>query len=286
MEKDILATRIYEHLMEMSAEYGNDFIVIGGWAAFAYGVKEVSFDGDAMVSHVALGAIRDEEVVIPNYRPRKSQYMRDGFDVDLYVEHHHGLRVPFDEIQARALMVQNLNVPCPEHLFILKIDAARGRYGSEKGLKDLGDVLGLIDVMAKAPDCSILSKYLTESDAAFTPNGNLSLDYAKFRTQARISPCDHDPRSLLSLDTYCQEHGIPYFVETNHPTQFNYEETGDRVWINIPERTLTLPREAQDNPVLTLEILAYVAHKYDARETAARFFRQQLSRCSQGTSSS
>ena len=112
--------------------------MIGGWAVHAYGAKDLSFDGDAMVSLVAHGTLRDEYELTRNSRMQKEQFTAPtGHSIDLYVEHQHGLKVPFDELQAFCQQKDGLFVPCPEHLLILKLVAAKGRAGSAKGQKDV-----------------------------------------------------------------------------------------------------------------------------------------------------
>src|SRR5258708_475811 len=92
-----LANRINAHLIKVSSSMPKEFIVIGGWAVHAHGAKEYSFDGYAMVSFIAHGILRDEYHIVPNPRLDKHQYHYQGFDVDLYIEHQHKLRIPFEE---------------------------------------------------------------------------------------------------------------------------------------------------------------------------------------------
>jgi hypothetical protein len=121
-----------------------DFVVIGGWAAYAHGSGQLSLDGDALISYAALGTLRDRYEVTPNQRMRKEQFRGPtGHDIDLYVERMHGLAVPFDEAQACAQQRGGLLVICPEHLTILKLKAEQDRRGSGKGDKDALDLIYL-----------------------------------------------------------------------------------------------------------------------------------------------
>lgn len=138
------ALRIRQFLVELCEDLAPDFVVIGGWAAYAYGSGQLSLDGDAMISYAALGTLRDRFEVTPNHRMRKEQFRGPtGHDIDLYVERMNGLAVPFDEAQACAQRRDGLLVVCPEHLTILKLHAEKDRRGSAKGDKDALDLIFL-----------------------------------------------------------------------------------------------------------------------------------------------
>lgn len=138
------ALRIRDFLAELCADLAPDFVVIGGWAAYAHGSGQLSLDGDALISYPALGTLRDRFEVTPNARMRKEQFRGPtGHDIDLYVERMHGLAVPFDEAQACAQQRGGLLVICPEHLTILKLGAEAERRGSGKGDKDALDLIYL-----------------------------------------------------------------------------------------------------------------------------------------------
>ena len=138
------AIRIRDFLVELCADLAPDFVVIGGWAAFAHGSGQLSLDGDAFISYPALGTLRDLYEVTPNHRMKKEQFRGPtGHDIDLYVERMHGLAVPFDEAQACAQHRGGLLVICPEHLTILKLKAHAERRGSGKGDKDALDIIFL-----------------------------------------------------------------------------------------------------------------------------------------------
>jgi hypothetical protein len=138
------ALRIRDFLVELCADLTPEFVVIGGWAAYAHGSGQLSLDGDALISYSALGTLRDQYEVTPNHRMRKEQFRGPtGHDIDLYVERMHGLAVAFDEAQACAQMRDGLLVICPEHLTILKLKAEAERRGSGKGDKDALDLIYL-----------------------------------------------------------------------------------------------------------------------------------------------
>ena len=138
------AIRIRDFFVELCADLAPDFVVIGGWAAYAHGSGQLSLAGDALVSYPAQGTLRDFYEVTPNHRMKKEQFRGPtGHDIDLYVERMHGLAVPFDEAQACAQQRGGLLVICPEHLTILKLKAQAERRGSGKGDKDALDLIFL-----------------------------------------------------------------------------------------------------------------------------------------------
>lgn len=142
MSEEAVAVRIRDFMVELCADLSPDFIVIDGWASYAHGSGQLSLDGDALISYVALGTLRDRYNVTPNARMRKEQFRGPtGHDIDLYVERMHGLPVSFEEAQACAQERDGLLVVCPEHLTILKIGAEADRRGSAKGDKDALDLI-------------------------------------------------------------------------------------------------------------------------------------------------
>lgn len=162
------ALRIRDFLAELCADLAPDFVVIGGWAAYAHGSGQLSLDGDALISYQALGTLRDLYEVTPNHRMRKEQFRGPtGHDIDLYVERLHGLAVPFDEAQACAQQRGGLLVICPEHLTILKLKAEAERRGSGKGDKDALDLIYLWERgVADFEKPELLTLALTPSDWA------------------------------------------------------------------------------------------------------------------------
>lgn len=161
-----LAEVIKSHLQTVSASLDGGFIVIGGWAVHAWGKRDYSLDGDAMVSFEALGVLRDEFLVTPNPRMNKQQYQLHGFDVDLYVEQQHKLPVSFDDLSLKAKVKEGMWVACPEHLLALKCAAAKDRSGTPKGDKDKQDIVLLVGLIRESDfDCEVLNKYIEAPEA-------------------------------------------------------------------------------------------------------------------------
>lgn len=164
--------KIKDLLTGFSEAFGNDCLVIGGWAVWAYNQVEMSHVGDIMVTAPVLSELRDQYRVTNTPQKRKHQFANEeGFDVDLYVEHQHGLKVPFDEAQAYSLYLSGLHVVSPEHLMVLKLEAAKSRQGTAKGQKDQRDLLRLLQVVGQDDPLkralSILARYLEPLDWAF-----------------------------------------------------------------------------------------------------------------------
>ena len=145
-DESMRAEAIREFLVDLSEHFEREFIVIGGWAVHAYGAKNYSLDGDAMISYEVQGTLRDSYEVTKNARMHKEQFRcPTGDDIDLYVERQHRLPVPFAELQAYCRLQAGMWVACPEHLLILKLGAWRDRGHTPKGQKDRQDMINLLD---------------------------------------------------------------------------------------------------------------------------------------------
>lgn len=67
--------QIKNFLNHLDSVLGSEFIVIGGWAVWAYEQAEMSLDGAAMISNAALSILRDEYEVT-NTPKRKNDNLR------------------------------------------------------------------------------------------------------------------------------------------------------------------------------------------------------------------
>lgn len=97
------------------------------------------------------------------------------------------------------------------------------------------------------------------------------MNYVNYSKRVR----EYNPSNLVALDCYCRDRGINYYVVTDNPTRFEFDPTAKHVFINYPEKSVTLPLDANVPAEEVLEFLSYVAVKYDARETIAHLHRQQ-----------
>lgn len=125
---------------------------IGGLATYAhvYADEETrnlwaaSHDGDFMITLADLSDLRDIEALSANRRLGKQQFVKNGFEFDVYVETQHDLPVPVEEVIASSVVKCDLRIACSEHLLILKAEALIDRSGSAKGNKDEDDILRIL----------------------------------------------------------------------------------------------------------------------------------------------
>lgn len=160
------ARKLKSFIEELCLQLPTEFIVIGGWAVYGYNTQNLTFDGDAMISAQAHGYLRDIYNVTANPRMKKQQFVGPtNHDIDLYVEYQHGLRIPYDELKTFSKKRDNMTVACPEHLMILKLDAARNRRNTSKGQKDLEDIAALLSIPEEEfNNLNILARYMTGGD--------------------------------------------------------------------------------------------------------------------------
>lgn len=82
----------------------------------------------------------------------------------------------------------------------------------------------------------------------------------------------HSPpaNNFQTLADLCRQHGIPYPVTTTNPIRFEVTGVADEThYRNHPDRTYTLNLKSAD-PCLVIEILAYCAFEWEAREVAKK----------------
>lgn len=160
----------WERLLQLASEITVDFptsVFIGGVAVAVYAnridpaLKEVSHDADFYLSRQDKVAMRERFPMASNPRLAKDSVTIGGLDLDVYVEHAHGLAIPYDQVFAFSETLSDIRVAAPEHLLILKLDAALDRIGSDKGSKDLRD-LGVLGLLLAKPRLDLLAPFLTE----------------------------------------------------------------------------------------------------------------------------
>jgi hypothetical protein len=126
-------------------------VLIGGWAVYFWTRKLKSRDVDLCVDqdnfYELQGELRKENVFVTrNPRLRKYEAKFGDVEVDIYTPFQSNLVVP-----VRALFenrwfanIEGHDVAVPEVLLLLKSQAAKERWSSEKGLKDRVDLLSLL----------------------------------------------------------------------------------------------------------------------------------------------
>ncbi|WNC30992.1 hypothetical protein [Thermosynechococcus sp. PKX82] len=161
-----------EELLKTSQELAELFpdgaIFIGGIAVYLHSksqgllhLAESSHDGDFYISLIDFADLRDLEEITPNRRLNKYQLIKNGWEFDVYVERNNHLAIPFCEVNAEKIVIDNLPCACLEHLLILKLDAYSDRFHSSKGDKDKRDIIRILNMM-KNPRIDILKNYLDQ----------------------------------------------------------------------------------------------------------------------------
>lgn len=136
----------------LTAEYP-DAVFIGGIAVSAHASRlgsqfqESSHDADLYLSIQGKAAMRDRYEVRRTPHLGKDSVLIEGEDIDLYVEHQHPLGVSYVTIYAASEDIAAIRVASLEHLLVLKLDAAKSRWGSSKGEKDVRDLARVVALL-------------------------------------------------------------------------------------------------------------------------------------------
>lgn len=162
--------RLMAAVDEINGFFEEDIAFIGGVAVYAHAMARAdseafaafSHDADFVISLSAFADLRDIEYTTPNARLGKQQFVKAGFEFDVYVQYQNNLRIPTEEIIAGAEKRSGLMVSSLEHLIILKTEAYRDRKGTSKGVKDAQDIVRILYLM-ETPDHDMLER-LTGSD--------------------------------------------------------------------------------------------------------------------------
>ena len=156
---------IVKIMSELAKEYPKGLIAFGGIAVYVHALhsedvpSQTTHDIDFYLSLVNLSTMRDVEEIVKNDRLKKSQITRNGFEIDIYIEHQHNLALDFETVSRYSEMLSGITVAAKEHLLILKTDAAINRSGSGKGVKDLKDLASIV-LMTKYPKSDLLKNNL------------------------------------------------------------------------------------------------------------------------------
>lgn len=179
---EMLNVSEFEKLMDSVTEIAGYFpegvAFIGGIAVYLHainhektlGLAEFTHDADMYISLSDMADLRDIEEVTPNRRLSKHQMIKHGFEFDIYTERQSSLVVPYDEVIANAVTYDAVKVAGLEHLFVLKLEAFKDRFGSAKGEKDAKDLVRIVEVarLSKSGfDCSMVAPYLSKDDLDF-----------------------------------------------------------------------------------------------------------------------
>lgn len=139
-------------VMDVQEMFPTDAVFIGGIAVFFHALDkekklaEFSHDGDLMISRLQYPDMRELYECIPNNRLNKAQFIKDGFEFDVYVEGRNSLIVPYPDVVSHSIC-KGVRVAALEHLLALKLEAYKDRKDSSKGLKDGRDIQRILFLM-------------------------------------------------------------------------------------------------------------------------------------------
>jgi hypothetical protein len=144
--------RLLAAVGELQEFFQEGLVFIGGIAVYAHALSRddtaafaaQSHDADFMILLQDYADLRDIEVLTPNRRLSKKQFIRSGFEFGVYVEGQTDLCVPVPEAVAYSEIKSGLRVACIEHLLILKAKTLADRRGTPKGDQDEDDVARML----------------------------------------------------------------------------------------------------------------------------------------------
>lgn len=140
------AWAVLAHLRQLST-----FILIGGWAVYFWTRKLKSRDVDLCISQDNFYRLQSElqkqnVFVGRNPRLRKYEAKLGDVEVDIYTPFQSNLTIPVTSLFEKSWYtnIEGYDVALPEVLLLLKSQAAKERWRSERGMKDRADLLALL----------------------------------------------------------------------------------------------------------------------------------------------
>jgi hypothetical protein len=148
MTEDVNWGKLLDTVSEIQKWFPEGVAFIGGIAVHAYlehsgeyaKYAAQSHDADFVIRISDMADLRDIEALTPNNRLNKQQFVKNGFEFDVYVEGQHNLPVDTADAIVYSVERNGLRVVCPEHLLKMKVYAYNDRKGSVKGDKDEADI--------------------------------------------------------------------------------------------------------------------------------------------------
>lgn len=140
--RDQVTQKSWQILTKLS--FGYKFVLIGGWAVWLYTKQLKSKDIDIVVELDQLGRLSKDYDLTKNDRLSKYEIRQEEIQIDVYASFYSQLGVSTEKIVQSAIKVDGFLVPPPEMLLNLKLVAYQGRKGSDKGRKDLVDIVSLL----------------------------------------------------------------------------------------------------------------------------------------------
>lgn len=122
----------------------HDFILIGGWAVFAWTKSLKSKDIDIVLDYPELEKFKNQYELAKNDRLKKYEAKDGEIDIDIYVNNYSNPGLPAEDIRKYSASRAGFRVPRPEVLLMLKQAAHEARQGTPKGEKDAIDIVSLL----------------------------------------------------------------------------------------------------------------------------------------------
>ena len=137
---DLITEKSWKILQEIKGKF--NFILIGGWANYLWTRKFKSKDIDIVIDFETLDKLKKEYNLGKNDFLKKYEIKINEIDIDIYVAFYSNLTIPLERL--RKTRIENFDVVKIEDLLILKQGATINREYSEKGKKDILDILSLL----------------------------------------------------------------------------------------------------------------------------------------------
>ena len=208
--------KLLEAVSEIQERFPDGVAFIGGIAVYAHASADEetadmaaqSHDADFMILLPDFVDLRDIEALTPNRALGKQQFVKSGFEFDVYVEGQHDLAIPAAEAIAESMTRSGLRVACPEHLLVLKAKAMRDRRGSPKGDKDEDDIVRIL-LVADGIEPSRLTRLTDEmiEDLEVAVSGDAPMRLARGNDH-RARPIRE--RAKAALDEVREAHRLNY----------------------------------------------------------------------------
>ena len=201
--------RLLDNVKEISALIPGA-VFIGGVAVFLHASKtmqeiaEASHDADLFIGLCDLADLRDIEELTSNRRLDKQQFIKDGFEFDVYVERNNSLAVPYDDILLCSSNINDIRVASLGHLLILKSDAAISRKGSAKGQKDMRDIIRILMLCSKS-DIDICRPYLDDGRMSFLQSIQKSSSFLSLAEENAVLAKHYRQRVSFTLESIFPE---------------------------------------------------------------------------------
>ena len=164
---------IIGEIRRLNEAFPKGLIAIGGVAVYLHVVHdgrgnsaETTHDIDVYLSKEHLGALRDRDE-LPTLH--KLQLIRNGIEINVYLEHRHRLAIPYADIERYSTILDGVRIASREHLLALKTDATIDRFGSGKGTKDARDLVNLVASLDN-PRSELLRTTMNPERRAFLRN--------------------------------------------------------------------------------------------------------------------